>query len=52
MQLHNDAVMALTYPQDEKKDYGDFGDLDDDSNVEKDLLQSILEEMGMDGDFD
>jgi 26S proteasome regulatory subunit N3 len=52
MQLHNDAVMALTYPQEEKKDYGDFGDLDEDADGEKDILQSILEEMGMDGDFD
>jgi len=38
MQLHNDAVMALTYPQDEKKDNGDFGDLDEDQDVEKDIL--------------
>lgn len=52
MQLHNDAVMALTYPQDEKKDYGDFGDLDEDQDGEKDILQTLLEEMGMDGDFD
>lgn len=52
MQLHNDAVMALTYPQEQKKDYGDFGDLDEDQEGEKDILQSLLEEMGMDGDFD
>ena len=50
MQLHNDAVNALTYPQDEKKDYGDFGDLDDERDGEKDILQQLLEEMGMDGD--
>ena len=50
MQLHNDAVHALTYPQDEKKDYGDFGDLDEDRDGEKDILQQLLEEMGMDGD--
>lgn len=38
MQLHTDAVKALTYPQkDDRKDYGDFGDLDDDKN-EKDGL--------------
>ncbi len=30
--------MALTYPQDEKKDYGDFGDLDADVDGEKDIL--------------
>lgn len=52
MTLHNDAVMGLTYPQEEKKDYGDFGDLDEDINGEKDIIQSFLEEMGMDGDFD
>lgn len=50
MQLHNDAVHALTYPQEEKKDYGDFGDLDEDRDGEKDILQQLLEEMGMDGD--
>lgn len=50
MLLHNDAVHALTYPQDEKKDYGDFGDLDDERDGEKDILQQLLEEMGMDGD--
>lgn len=38
MQLHNDAVHALTYPQEEKKDYGDFGDLDEDRDGEKDIL--------------
>jgi 26S proteasome regulatory subunit N3 len=51
MQLHNDAIMARTYPNEEKKDNGDFGDLDD-VDDEKDLLQSLLEEMGMDEDFD
>lgn len=38
MQLRNDAVMALTYPPDEKKDYGDFGNLDDEPEHEKDPL--------------
>ena len=51
MQLHNDAIMARTYPHEEKLDNGDFGDLDD-VDDEKDLLQSLLEEMGMDEDFD
>ena len=51
MQLHTDAVKALTYPQkDDKKDYGDFGDLDDNKDNDKDLLQSLLEEMGLDGE--
>ena len=53
MQLHTDAVKALTFPQkDDKKDYGDFGDLDDESN-EKDMLKSLLEDIGFDGgDFE
>lgn len=37
MQLHNDAIMARTYPHEEKLDNGDFGDLDD-VDDEKDLL--------------
>jgi hypothetical protein len=38
MQLHNDAVIALTYPQEDKKDYGDFGDFDKEAEGEKDIL--------------
>lgn len=30
--------MALSYPLDEKKDYGDFGNLDEDGEAEKDPL--------------
>jgi 26S proteasome regulatory subunit N3 len=53
MQLHADAVKSLSYPQkDDKKDYGDFGDLDDNKDGDKDLLLSLLEEMGFEGDFD
>lgn len=52
MQLRNDAVTGLTYPQDEKKDYGDFGNLDiDENDKEKDLLADLLQEYGFDDDF-
>jgi len=51
MQLHNDAITGLTYPPDEKKGYGEFGNLDEEQDQEKDLLQSILEDMGFDDDF-
>jgi 26S proteasome regulatory subunit N3 len=52
MQLRNDAVTGLTYPQDEKKDYGDFGNLDiDETDKEKDLLADLLQEYGFDDDF-
>lgn len=30
MQLRNDAVKALTYPPEEKKDFGEFGKFNDD----------------------
>ena len=46
MQLHDDAVKALVYPP--KEDKRDFGDLDERSNKEEDLLASLLEDMGMD----
>lgn len=53
MQLHSDAVRSLTYPQkDDRKDYGDFGNLDDGKDADRDFLQSLLEEMGLDGDFE
>jgi 26S proteasome regulatory subunit N3 len=52
MTLHNDAVKGLTYPQEDKKDYGDFGDFNEEKEGEKDILQSLLEEMGLDGDYD
>lgn len=38
MQLRNDAVRALTYPSEDKKDYGDFGDFDSDADGEKDAI--------------
>jgi hypothetical protein len=38
MTLHNDAVKGLTYPQEDKKDYGDFGDLNEEKEGEKDIL--------------
>jgi 26S proteasome regulatory subunit N3 len=51
MNLHNDAVKALEFPpKDDKK--GDFGDLDEEkSTKEEDILASLLEDFGMDGDF-
>ena len=51
MDLHNDAVKALEFPpKDDKK--GDFGDLDEEkSTKEEDILASLLEDFGMDGDF-
>jgi 26S proteasome regulatory subunit N3 len=52
MTLHNDAVKGLTYPQEDKKDYGDFGDFNEEKEGENDILQSLLEEMGLDGDYD
>ena len=49
MDLHNDAVKALVFPPQEDK--RDFGDLDEEkSTKEEDLLASLLEDMGMDGD--
>lgn len=51
MQLHADAVKALTYPpKDDKKDYGDFGNLDEPGDADRDFIQSLLEEMGLDGE--
>lgn len=49
--MHNDAVKALEFPpKDDKK--GDFGDLDEEKSTrEEDILASLLEDMGMDGDF-
>ena len=32
MQVRNDAVKALTYPPDEKKDLGEFGKFEEDQN--------------------
>ncbi|CDW73499.1 probable 26s proteasome non-atpase regulatory subunit 3-like [Stylonychia lemnae] len=50
MDLHNDAVKALEFPP--KEDKRDFGDLDEErSTKEEDILASLLEEMGMDGDM-
>ena len=46
MQLHDQAVKALVFPP--KEDKRDFGDLDERSNKEEDLLASLLEDMGMD----
>lgn len=49
MDLHSDAVKALVFPPQEDK--RDFGDLDEEkSTKEEDLLASLLEDMGMDGD--
>ena len=50
MDLHNDAVKALEFPP--KEDKRDFGDLDEErSTKEEDILASLLEDMGMDGDM-
>ena len=50
MDTRNDAVKALVYPP--KEDKRDFGDVDEErSTKEEDLLASLLEDMGMDGDF-
>ena len=49
MDRHSDAVKALVFPPQEDK--RDFGDLDEEkSTKEEDLLASLLEDMGMDGD--
>lgn len=50
MDLHNDALKALEFPP--KEDKRDFGDLDEErSTKEEDILASLMEDMGMDGDF-
>lgn len=50
MDLHNDAVRALEFPP--KEDKRDFGNLDEErSTKEEDILASLLEDMGMDGDM-
>ena len=50
MDLHNDAVKALEFPP--KEDKRDFGDLDEErSTKEEDILASLLEDFGMDGDM-
>lgn len=50
MDLHTDAVKALEFPP--KEDKRDFGDLDEErSTKEEDILASLMEDMGMDGDF-
>ena len=50
MDTRNDAVKALVYPP--REDKRDFGDVDEErSTKEEDLLASLLEDMGMDGDF-
>jgi hypothetical protein len=50
MDLHNDAMKALEFPP--KDDKGDFGDIDEErSTKEEDILASLLEDFGMDGDF-
>ena len=50
MNLHNEAQRALEFAQgDDKKD---FGDVDEErSTKEEDLLASLLEDFGMDGDL-
>jgi 26S proteasome regulatory subunit N3 len=50
MDLHNDAMKALEFPP--KEDKRDFGNLDEErSTKEEDILASLLEDMGMDGDM-
>lgn len=50
MDLHSDAMKALEFPP--KEDKRDFGDLDEEkSTKEEDILASLLEDFGMDGDF-
>lgn len=50
MDLHNDAVKALEFPP--KEDKRDFGDLDEErSTKEEDILASLMEDLGMDGDL-
>jgi len=47
MDLHNEAVKALEYPQ--KEDKRDFGDLDEEKSMkEEDLLASLLDDLDMD----
>lgn len=49
MELHKDAVKSLVYPP--KEDKRDFGDLDEEkSTKEEDILASLLEDLGMDGE--
>lgn len=49
MELHNDAVKALEFPP--KEDKRDFGPMDEErSTKEEDLLASLMEDLGMDGD--
>lgn len=50
MDLHNDAMKALEFPP--KEDKRDFGNLDEErSTKEEDILASLLEDLGMDGDM-
>ena len=50
MDLHNDALKALEFPPKEGK--RDFGNLDEErSTKEEDILASLLEDFGMDGDL-
>lgn len=50
MDLHSDAMKAMEFPP--KEDKRDFGDLDEErSTKEEDILASLLEDFGMDGDF-
>ena len=50
MDLHNEASKAMEFPP--KEDKRDFGDLDEErSTKEEDILASLLEDFGMDGDF-
>ena len=50
MDLHSDAMKAMEFPP--KEDKRDFGDIDEErSTKEEDILASLLEDMGMDGDF-
>lgn len=50
MNMRNDAVKALNYPQ--KEDKRDFGDVEEErDNKEEDLLAELMEELGDLDDF-
>lgn len=51
MDMHADAVRALEFPP--KEDKRDFGDFEEErSTREEDILANLMEDMGMDGDFE
>ena len=50
MELHSDAMKAMEFPP--KEDKRDFGDIDEEKSTrEEDILASLMEDFGMDGDM-